>query len=128
MEDECAQVEKNKAFEGAAWFKDKFGLLGKSANNQKWFATPESLFNLDNAGSRRTIHDRHINPQGDGKEQMGTPPRKACKAMVDLTVDTGDSASHTSSSSLEVSLSNEGSRSKASSSEEEDSTSAANGG
>ncbi len=59
---------------------------------------------------------------------MGTPPRKACKAMVILTVDTGDSASHMSLSSSEVSSSDEGSRSKASSSEEEDSTSAANGG
>jgi hypothetical protein len=127
-EDKRAQVEKTKAFEGAAWFRDEFGLLGQRARNQKWYAAPEALFNLDDVGSCKTIHDRHKNAQGEGNEQMGTPPKKARWAMVDLTVDTGDSASHTSSSSSEVSSRDDGSRFKASSGEGEDSTSAANGG
>jgi hypothetical protein len=127
-EDERAHVEKTKAFEGAAWFKDEFGLLGQRACNQKQYATPEALFNLDDASSRKTIHDRHRNTQGDGDIQMDTPPKKARRAMVDLTADTGDSASHTSSSSLEESSSDTGSRSDASSEGGEDSTSAANRG
>ncbi len=83
---------------------------------------------MDNVGSGKTIHDRHKNAQGEGNEQMGTPPKKARRAMVDLTADTGDSASHTSLSSLEVSSSDDGLRFKASSGEGEDSTSAADGG
>jgi hypothetical protein len=61
-EDELAQAEKNKAFEGAAWFRDEFGLLGQTARNQKRYAAPKSLFNLDNTGLRRTIHDHHQAP------------------------------------------------------------------
>jgi hypothetical protein len=61
-EDKLAQAEKTKAFEGAVWFKDDFGLLGQSARNQKRYAAPKSLFNLDNTGSRRTIHDHHQAP------------------------------------------------------------------
>ena len=58
--EDCIQSEKAKAFEGAAWFNDEFGLLGKNATrNQTRFAAPETLFDLDNAASRKTIHDRH---------------------------------------------------------------------
>jgi hypothetical protein len=121
-------VKKTKAFEGAAWIKDEFGLLGQRACNQKQYAAPEALFNLDDAGSRKTIHDCHRNTQGDGDVQMGTLPKKACRAMVDLTADTGDSASHMSLSSSEESSSDTGSRSDASSEGREDSTSVANHG
>jgi hypothetical protein len=58
-EDERDQAEKTKVFKGAAWFKDEFGLLGQKARNQKWYTAPEALFNLEDAGSRKTIHDRH---------------------------------------------------------------------
>ncbi len=128
-EDEQDQAEKTKAFEGAAWFKDKFGLLGQKARNQKRYTAPAALFNLEDAGSRKTIHDRHRAPQGGMTDQVRTPPRKARKAVVDLTTSTGGSASHTSSSSLEeLSSSDEGSRSKAFSNEGEDSLSAAGSG
>jgi hypothetical protein len=88
-----------------------------------------ALFNLEDAGSRKTIHDRHREPKGGTKDQVGSPPRKARKAVVDLTTDKGDPASHTSLSSLEgLSSSNEGLHSKASSNEGEDSLSAASSG
>ncbi len=128
-EDERDQAEKTKVFEGAAWLKDKFGLLGQKAHNQKWYTAPEALFNLDEAGSSKTIHDRHRAPQGGMTDQVGTPPRKAHKAVVDLTTSTGGSASHTSSSSLEeLSLSDKGLHSKAFANEGEDSLSAGGSG
>jgi hypothetical protein len=34
------------AFESAAWFKDKFGILGKKDQGKK-HAPPKELFNLD---------------------------------------------------------------------------------
>jgi hypothetical protein len=128
-EDEQDQAEKTKASEGAAWFKDKFGLLGQKARNQKRYTAPEVLFNLEDAGSRKTIHDRHRAPQGGTTHQVGTSPRKARKAVVDLTTSTGGSTSHMSSSSLEeLSSSNKGSHSKAFSNEGKDSSSAAGSG
>jgi hypothetical protein len=128
-EDEWDQAEKTKGFEGAAWFKDKFGLLGQKARNQKRYTAPEALFNLEDAGSRKTIHYHHRAPQGGMTDKVGTPPRKARKAVMDLTTSAGGSASHTSSSSMEeLSSSNEGSRSKAFSNEGEDSLSVARSG
>ncbi len=38
--DELARVEKTKAFEGAAWFRDEFGLLGQNAHSQKNVYSP----------------------------------------------------------------------------------------
>jgi hypothetical protein len=127
-EDKQKQAEKTKVFESAAWFKDKFGLLGQRARNQKWYTAPEALFNLEDAGSQKTIHDRNRKAQGGTKVQVKTLPRTASKGVVDLTTNYRDSTSHTSSSSLgDLSSSNEGSHSKASSSEE-DSASAAGSG
>ncbi len=114
-------MEKTKAFEGAAWFWDEFGLLGPKARTQKRYAAPKALFNLDDAGLRKTIHDCHRAPQkSDGKTVLvGTPPKKARTALVDLTTMKGDYASHNSlSSSKDLSSSNKGSRSKAPSSKE----------
>ncbi len=127
--DELAQAEKTKAFEGAVWFRDEFGLLGQTACNQKRYAAPKSLFNLDDTGLRRTIHDRHQAPRGSEETNapVGTPPKKTHKDLVDLTTAKGDSASHTSlSSSEDTSSSNKGSCFKASN-EKEDSLSAADG-
>jgi hypothetical protein len=130
-EDKLDQVEKIKAFEGAAWLKDEFGLLGQKAHNQKRYAAPEALFNLDDAGSRKTIHDHHRAPQeSEGTTyQVGTPPKKARKALVNLTTAKGDSESHKSlSSSEDLSSSDEGPRFKASSGKGEDSLGTADGG
>ena len=89
-------------FKGAACFNDKFGLLGcNAAKNATRFVAPEALFNLDNAGSCKTIHNRH---------KTGV---KTAKKVLDLTGNERDSSSHTSSSSDEGSDSGgEGSRSK----------------
>jgi hypothetical protein len=128
--EDIAQTKKNKAFEGAAWFRDEFGLLGQNTRNQRGYTAPKALFNLDDAGLHRTIHNRHRAPRTseDTNAQVGTPSKRARKKLVDLTTAKGDSTSHMSLFSLEdSSSSNEGSRSKASD-EEEDSLSAAGGG
>jgi hypothetical protein len=107
-------------FEGAAWFKDEFGLLGRNAaKNATRFVAPKALFNLDDAGSRKTIHGRH------------KPGIDTTKKVLDLTGNERDSASHMSSSSDESSdSSDEGSRSKTSpkKSDESDAMSAAGSG
>jgi hypothetical protein len=111
-EEDKVQAAKDMAFEGAAWFKDEFGLLGhNAARNATRFAAPEALFNLDDAGSRKTIHDRH------------KPRIESAKKVLDLTGNKRDSASHTSSSSNSgesLNSSDEGSRSKSSKTEEDD--------
>jgi hypothetical protein len=73
--DDKIQAEKAMAFEGAAWLKSEFGLLGKnSVKNSTHYAAPEALFNLDNAGSRKTIHDR----------QRRSRPRRAPLQLSEL--------------------------------------------
>ena len=116
-DEDNVQAAKDMAFEGAAWFKDEFGLLGRNAaRNATRFATPEALFNLNDAGSRKTIHDRH-------KTRI-----EPAKKVLDLTGNERDSASHTSSSSDESSnSSNEGLRSTKSSKNEEDDIMSATG-
>ncbi len=124
-EEEVAQVGKTKAFEGAMWFKDKFGLLPQTSRKQKRYTAPEALFNLDESGLRKTIHDWHESHHNTNRPDAfgGTPPRRAALGkpnsavgMVDLTGSTRGSASQTSSSSEDdLSSSNEGSRFKASS-------------
>jgi len=119
-EEEVSQVAKTKAFVGAAWFKDEFGLLAKNSQNQKRYTAPEAIFNLDETGLRTTIHDRHEGNQNHNGPDVsaGTPPRREVHrrvtdtaGMVDLTGSTRDSTSHTSSSSSDdSSLSNKGSR------------------
>ena len=147
--EDSIQSKKAKAFEGAAWFKDEFGLLGKNATqNQTRFAAPETLFDLDDAASRKTIHDRHkkVQIEEGGKTShdrhkkvqieegankvLGTPPRKEkAKSVVDMTGDDEDSASSTSSSSGESTGSgDERSRSQASSSGDGSIMSATGGG
>ncbi len=137
MEEEESRVAKTKAFEGAAWFKDEFGLLVQYSHAQKRYTAPEALFNLNESGLRKTIcdrHEEHRNKNGPDAS-AGTPPRTAqgkiqsAVGMVDLTGSTRDSASQTSSSSSKdnSSSSNKGSRSKVSSNSK-DGTSAAGSG
>ena len=126
------ESKKAKAFEGAAWFRDEFGLLRKNATrNQTCYTAPKTLFDLDNVGLRKTIHDRHrkVQIEESANTVLGTPPRKeTAKSGVDMTGNKEDSASSTSSSSGEsASSSNERLRSHASSSMD-GSTSATKGG
>ena len=136
-EEEVSQVANINTFEGAAWFKDKFGLLAKNPRNQKRHTAPEALFNLDKAGLHKTIHDRHEEHHNNNgpNASAGTPPRRAAQGktksadgMVDLTGSTRDSAFQMSSSSLDdSSSSNEGSRLQTSGNST-DGTSMASGG
>jgi hypothetical protein len=85
-------VEKTKAFEGAAWFKDKFGLLAQNSRKQKRYTASEALFNLDETGSRKTIHDRHESHHNINKPDAskGTPPRRAVQEKTNSAVDMVD--------------------------------------
>ena len=66
--EDCIQSEKANAFEGAAWFKDEFGLLGNNATqNQSRFVAPEALFNLGNTGSCIMKVVRMTRVWGDGR-------------------------------------------------------------
>ena len=128
--EDCIQSEKAKAFEGAAWFKDEFGLPGNNATqNQSRFAAPKALFNLDNAGSRKTIHDRHrkVQIEESANTVLGTPPRKEkTKPVVNMTGNEEDSASSTSlSSDKSADLNDKRLRSQSSSSTDGSITSAA---
>jgi hypothetical protein len=99
-----------KAFEKAAWFKDKFGLLTKGSK-PKHCLPPEALFNLDST-SVKTIHDRH---QVSILNKGTTRPKDRKASEIDLTHDTnGDSASQILSSSKEDEAINNGLRSKTS--------------
>ncbi len=49
---------KLKAFEGAAWSKDKVGLLKKN-NCKSDHLAPKALYNLDGGGLYKSIHDCH---------------------------------------------------------------------
>ena len=75
-EDNSVNTVKTKAVEGAAWFKDEFGLLGQWAHNQRQYSALEALFNLDDTGSCKTIHDCHQNSQSEGGTQKNTLPRR----------------------------------------------------
>jgi hypothetical protein len=102
-----------KAFEGAAWLKDEFGLLNKGQKTLIHLPQ-EDLFNLDGTASIKTIHDRH-------KAKETPIPKKG--EEIDLTLENNrDSASRSSSSSSSENdgSSDEGSHSSTSSSIEEE--------
>ena len=130
--DDHIQSKKAKAFEGAAWFKDEFGLLGNNATrNQSCFVAPEALFNLDDAGSCKTIHDRHrkVQIKESSNTVSRTPPRKEkTKPVVNMTGNEEDSASSTSLSSGESADSNDNRSRSQSLSSTDGSTSAAGSG
>jgi hypothetical protein len=130
-EEEVYCAEETKVFEGAAWFKDEFGLLSQNSQTQKRYTAPEALFKLDESGLRKTIHDHHegfLNNNGPNSS-AGTPHRAAhgktnsAVGMANLTRNTRDSASQmspSSSSSKDVSSSSDkGLRSRASNDNED---------
>jgi hypothetical protein len=69
IKEEVERQEEIKAFEGAPWFRDEFGILGKKDQGKKHMA-PKTLYNLDGNESYKTIHDCH----GVQVTPMGTPP------------------------------------------------------
>ncbi len=103
-----------KAFEGAAWFKDEFGILKRGSKAPPRLPA-EALFNLDGIASIKMIHNHHQN-------------KRPGKGEIDRMHKTDrDSASQTSSLSLDVNELSEGSRSKAFSSDEEEASMARGG-
>ena len=85
-----------RAFESAAWFKEEFGIL-KRGTKAHQRPPPEELFNLDSFASVKTIHDRH---QTTSILKRLSYPVTDGKDAVNLTQDdSGDTASHSSSSS-----------------------------
>ncbi len=86
-----------KAFEGAAWFKNKFGFLKKENKTQPCLP-PEDLFNLDGTALVKTIHDCH---HASIQKMASILPTKGKEDVTDLTKEdtNGDSASHISLSS-----------------------------
>jgi hypothetical protein len=89
---------KMKAFENAAWFKDKFGLL-KKAICKKDYVAPKALYNLDGGGSYKSIHDCHRSMAADAK--VGTAKKVGFADMVNIYRKDGsrESASHASRTS-----------------------------
>jgi hypothetical protein len=89
------QYKELKAFEGAAWLKDKFGLLAKGSKHKSRIP-PQALFNLDGV-LVKTIHNRHQEPtiKKNSKDHQSTPSTKGGNdSEVSLTHKTnGDSAS-----------------------------------
>ncbi len=106
-------------FESASWFKDEFGLLPKVLEKQKSYTALEALYNLEGAGSVKTIHDHH-EKQNKPKANSATSTEKKKQTKDDVievlssskspgklgsSSKSRDSASQSSSDSEESSLS-----------------------
>jgi hypothetical protein len=97
---------------------------------------PDALFNLDDAGLLKTIHDHHKETCTDkgSTGPVSTPPREGTSKsrsniiVVDMTNHTGDSASHTCLESGKDSNSSKEEPCSMASDKDEDSLSVTNGG
>jgi hypothetical protein len=108
---------------GAAWFKDKFGLLKDSKSKQEKYIPPKTLFNLDPA-SAKIIHEPHqvpLAPLGTLPKATKCSQKNKKSAVVDMTINSNkDFTSDTDSLPLDdLSSSDKGSCSKASKIEED---------
>ena len=91
--------DKNRAvLETASWFKDAFADLGSATNgkSKKPAPPPESLFNLEEDRSVKTVHHRHEEEQQEATTAGNTPPRKGKNEVVELASSDEDSASSSS--------------------------------
>ncbi len=87
--------EKNRVFlELASWFKDTFADLGLAVvgKSKKPALLPETLFNLKEDWSVKTVHHRH-NEQQAATLAGNTPPRKGKGKVVKVASSDEDSAS-----------------------------------
>ena len=91
--------EKNRVIlETASWFKDAFTDLGSTmiiGKSKKPALPPESLFNLEEDRSVKTVHHRHEVEQ-EATTVGNTPPRKGKNEIVELASSDEDSASSSS--------------------------------
>jgi hypothetical protein len=80
----------------ASWIKDAFADLGTSAkgNPKKQAPPPETLFNLDEDKSVKTVHQCH--KQVAATNTGSTPPRKGTGEIVNVTALDEESASSSS--------------------------------
>jgi hypothetical protein len=81
-----AKEEKTRiVLEMVSWFKDAFANLGTSAkgNPKKQAPPPETLFNLDEDWSVKTVHQCH--DQAAATSAGSSPPLKGTGKIVDMT-------------------------------------------
>jgi hypothetical protein len=95
---EEAEDKNRVVLETASWFKDAFADLGSSIDgkSKKPAPPPESLFNLEEDRSVKTVHHRHEEVQEATTTAGNTPPRKGKNEIVELASSDEDSASSSS--------------------------------
>ena len=91
---ETTEENNRIVLETASWFKDAFANLGPTANGQpkKTAPPPETLFNLEEDRSVKTVHHRHEEQQA-ATTASTTPPRKGNNKIVEVASSDEDSAS-----------------------------------
>jgi hypothetical protein len=94
---EEAEDKNRVVLETASWFKDAFADLGSTIDgkSKKPAPPPESLFNLEEDRSVKTVHHRHKVVQ-EATTAGNTPPRKGKHEIVELASSDEDSASSSS--------------------------------
>ena len=94
---EEAEDKNRVVLETASWFKDAFADLSSTIDgkSKKPAPPPESLFNLEEDRSVKTVHHRHEEVQ-EATTAGNTPPRKGKNEIVELASSDEDSASSSS--------------------------------
>ena len=98
---EKAEEKNHVVLETASWFKDAFTDLGSTIDgkSKKPAPPPESLFNLEDDRSVKTVHHHHEVEQ-EAITAGNTPPRKGKNKIVELASSDEDSASSSSQDGL----------------------------
>jgi hypothetical protein len=94
---EEAEDKNRVVLETASWFKDAFADLGSTIDgkSKKPAPPPESLFNLEEDRSVKTVYHRHEEVQ-EATTAGNTPLRKGKNEIVELASSDEDSASSSS--------------------------------
>jgi len=95
---ENAEEKNCVVLETASWFKDAIADLGSAMivrKSKKPAPLPETLFNLEDDRSVKTVHYRHEEQQA-ATTAGNTPPRKGKNEITDLVSSDWDSASSSS--------------------------------
>ena len=94
---EMAEENNHVVLETASWFKDAFADLGSTVNGQlkKTASPPETLFNLEEDRSVKTVHHRHEEQQA-ATTAGTTPPWKGNNKIVVVASSDKDTASSSS--------------------------------
>ena len=92
---EKAEEKNHVVLETASWFQDAFadlGLMMSAGNSKKPAPLPETLVNLEEDRSVKTVHHHHEEQQAATAPGY-TPPRKGKNKITDLVSSDEDSAS-----------------------------------